>query len=146
MQFKGTKNFKISELEYSDTARKYKIDNRIPDELESNAKRLLEFVQNIRDKWGSGIRITSGFRGEILNKLVGGSKTSAHRKCNAVDMYPVNNKFEEFKRFIVEYLKDKNFDQCIEESSNGGRTRWIHLGLYNNSEKQRRQIFKIENA
>lgn len=142
MQFKGTKNFKISELEYSDTAKKYKIDNRIPDELESNAKRLLEFIQDIRDKWGSGIRITSGFRGEILNKLVGGSKTSAHRKCNAVDMYPVNNKFEEFKKFIVEYLKDKNFDQCILEKS--GNSQWIHFGLYNNSEKQRRQIFKIE--
>lgn len=142
MQFKGTKNFKISELEYSDTARKYKIDNRIPDELESNAKRLLEFIQDIRDKWGSGIRITSGFRGEILNKLVGGSKTSAHRKCNAVDMYPVNNKFEEFKKFIIDYLKDKNFDQCILEKS--GNSQWIHLGLYNNSEKQRRQIFKIE--
>lgn len=142
MQFQGTKNFKISELEYSDTARKYKIDNTIPDELESNAKRLLEFIQDIRDKWGSGIRITSGFRGEILNKLVGGSKTSAHKKCNAVDMYPVNNKFEEFKKFIIEYLKDKNFDQCILEKS--GNSQWIHFGLYNNSEKQRRQIFKIE--
>lgn len=145
MLFQGTENFKVSELEYSDTAISYKIDNRIPDELEDNAKRLLEFVQDIRDKWGSGIRITSGFRGELLNKLVGGSKTSAHRKCNAVDMYPINNKFEEFKRFIVEYLKDKNFDQCIEESSNGGRTKWIHLGLYGDSDKQRKQTFKIEN-
>lgn len=144
MQFIGTKNFKISELEYSDTARKYKIDNRIPDELESNAKRLLEFVQDIRDKWGSGIIITSGFRGDTLNKLIGGSKTSAHRRCNAVDMYPVNGRFEEFKKFMINYLKDKNFDQCIEESSNGGRTKWIHFGLYNNTDKQRRQIFKIE--
>lgn len=123
MTFQGTENFKISELEYSDIAIKYKIDNTIPDELESNAKRLLEFIQGIRDKWGSGIRITSGFRGELLNKTIGGSKTSAHRKCNAVDMYPVNDKFVEFKKFIVEYLKDKNFDQCIEESSNEGKTK-----------------------
>jgi hypothetical protein len=50
MQFKGTKNFKLSELEYSDTAKKYKIYNTVPDELEFNAKRLLEFVQDIRDK------------------------------------------------------------------------------------------------
>lgn len=142
MQFKGTKNFKISELEYSDTAKKYKIDNTIPDELESNAKRLLEFVQDIRDKWGSGIRITSGYRCPILNKAVGGSKTSAHLMCNAVDLWPVNGKFEEFKRFIVAYLADKNFDQCIIEKS--GKSQWIHLGLYNNSGKQRRQIFKIE--
>ena len=50
MKFKGTKNFSIKELEYSDTARKYNIDNTIPDELEPNAKRLLEFVQDMRDK------------------------------------------------------------------------------------------------
>lgn len=142
MQFKGTKNFKISELEYSDTARKYKIDNTIPDELEANAKRLLEFLQDIRERWGSGIRITSGFRGEVLNKLVRGSKTSAHTTCNAVDIYPINNKFEEFKKFILEYLKDKNFDQCIIEKS--GNSQWLHLGLYNNSGKQRRQIFSLE--
>lgn len=142
MKFIGTKNFKISELEYSDTAKRYKIDNRIPDELEANAKRLLEFLQDIREKWGSGIRITSGFRGEALNKLVRGSKTSAHTTCNAVDIYPINNKFEEFKKFILEYLKDKNFDQCILEKS--GNSQWLHLGLYNNSGKQRRQIFSLE--
>lgn len=142
MQFKGTKNFKISELEYSDTAKRYKIDNRIPDELEANAKRLLEFLQDIRDKWGSGIRITSGFRSEVLNKLVRGSKTSAHKTCNAADIYPINNKFEEFRKFVLEYLKDKNFDQCILEKS--GNSQWLHLGLYNNSGKQRRQIFSLE--
>lgn len=144
MQFKGTENFKVSELEYSETAQKHKIDNTIPDELEGNAKRLLEFVQGIRDKWGSGLLITSGFRGDVLNKLMGGSKTSAHRKCNAVDLYPVNNKFEEFRVFMIEYLKDKNFDQCIEESSNNGKTKWIHFGLYNNSDRQRRQIFSLD--
>lgn len=149
MKFKGTKNFKITELEHSDTAQKYKIDNRIPDELESNARRLLEFVQDIRDKWGSGIWITSGYRCLLLNKAVGGSKTSAHTLCNAVDMYPVNDDFNGFKKFITDYLKDKNFDQCIIEQNkdkNGKVTsQWIHLGLYNNSGKQRRQIFNLEN-
>lgn len=142
MKFQGTENFKVSELEYSDTAKKYKIDNTIPDELEYNTKRLLLFIQDLREKWGSGIRISSGYRCPILNKLVKGSKTSAHLTCNAVDMYPCNGKFEEFKEFIVAYLSDKNFDQCIIEKS--GKSQWIHLGLYNNSEKQRRQIFKIE--
>lgn len=142
MTFTGTENFKISELERSDTANIYKINNTIPDELEYNAKRLLLFLQDLREKWGSAIRINSGYRCPILNKIVKGSKTSAHLTCNAVDLYPVNGKFEEFKKFIVAYLSDKNFDQCIIEKS--GKSRWIHLGLYNNSEKQRRQIFKIE--
>lgn len=142
MKFKGTKNFSVSELEHSDTAKAYKIDNTIPDEYEYNVKRLLLFLQDLREKWGSGIIITSGYRGPILNKLVRGSKTSAHLTCNAVDLYPSNGKFEEFKKFIIQYLDGKSWDQCIVEKS--GKSQWIHLGLYNNSEKQRRQIFKLE--
>jgi putative chitinase len=122
----------------------YKIDNTIPDELESNTKRLLTFLQNLREKWGSGINITSGYRGPKLNKAVKGSKTSAHLTCNAADLYPSNGRFEEFKEFIFNYLSDKNFDQCIIETANKGKVKWIHLGLYNNSGKQRRQMFKIE--
>ena len=142
MTFQGTENFKVSELEYSDTARAYKIDNTIPDELENNAKRLLLFIQDLREKWGSAIRISSGYRSPILNKLVKGSKTSAHLTCNAVDLWPCNGKFEEFKKFVIAYLDGKLWDQCIIEKS--GKKQWIHLGLYNNSGKQRRQIFKLE--
>ena len=141
MKFKGTKNFSIKELEASATANLYKIDNKIPDELESNVKRLLVFLQDLREKWGSAIRINSGYRCPILNKLVKGSKTSAHLMCNAVDLWPCNNKFEEFKEFIVKYLDGKSWDQCIIEKS--GKSRWIHLGLYSNSGKQRRQIFSL---
>ena len=50
MTFTGTENFKISELERSDTANIYKINNTIPDELEYNAKRLLLFLQDLREK------------------------------------------------------------------------------------------------
>lgn len=147
MKFKGTENFKVSELEASTTAKKYKIDNTIPDELEYNTKRLLVFLQALRNAWGSGIRITSGYRCPILNKLVKGSKTSAHITCNAVDLWPCNGKFVEFVKFVKEFLKDKSWDQCIIESSissSGKVTRWLHLGLYNNSGKQRRQIFNLD--
>lgn len=141
MKFKGTKNFSVKELEASDTAKRLKIDNTIPDELEHNTKRLLNFLQGIREAWGSGIRITSGYRCPILNKVVNGSKTSAHLTCNAVDLWPCNNKFEEFKEFMVKYLEGRSWDQCIIEKS--GNSKWIHFGLYNNSEKQRRQIFSL---
>lgn len=138
MKFKGTKNFSISELEASTTAQKYKIDNTIPDEFEGNARRLLIFLQDLRDKWGSAITITSGFRSEKLNKLINGSKTSAHLKCNAADLWPANGNFEEFKKFIKSYLNGRNWDQCFIERS--GKHKWIHLGLYSNTDKQRRQL------
>lgn len=141
-KFKRTKNFTINELTASTTAERKGIDNRIPKKLENNAKRLLEFLQEIRDAWGSGIMITSGYRCPELNEAVNGSKTSAHQTCNAADIWPSNGKFAEFKKFMVEYLEDKLWDQCIIEKS--GNSRWIHLGLYNNSGEQRQQIFKIE--
>ena len=101
MKFKGTKNFKVSELEYSDTAIRYNIDNTIPDEFEYNTIRLLTFLQDLRNKWGSGIIITSGYRCKLLNKIIKGSATSAHTTCNAVDLYPVNGKFKVFKRKVL---------------------------------------------
>jgi hypothetical protein len=48
-KFKRTKNFTINELTSSTTAERKGIDNRIPKKLENNAKRLLEFLQEIRD-------------------------------------------------------------------------------------------------
>lgn len=142
MRFKGTKNFSIKELEASTTAEKLKINNNIPDEYINNAERLLSFLQDIRDEWGSGIIIKSGYRCDKLNKAVKGSKTSAHKTCNAADLWPVNNKFDEFVEFMRKYLDGKAWDQCIIEKS--GNTKWLHFGLYNNYGKQRRQIFNLE--
>ena len=144
----STKNFTFEELEYSDTANRLNINNTIPEELEDNARRLLDFLQAIREKWGSPIRINSGYRCPKLNKAVGGAKTSAHIYCNAADLFPINGRFAEFKKFLIEYIKDKSWDQCILESSGKPGTpnyvEWVHLSLYNNSGKQRKQIFSLE--
>ena len=133
--------FTIDELTWSTTAVMHNINNNPPSFIKENLEKLIEFLNPLREAWGSGIRINSGYRCPELNKAVGGVDTSAHKEGWAVDMYPVNNKFEDFKQFIIAYLKDKNFDQCIVERS--GRSQWIHLGLYSNH-RQRKQIFKIE--
>ena len=71
----------------------------------------------LRKAWGSGIRIASGYRCPRLNAVVKGSPTSAHKIGYACDCIPVNGKQAEFEKFVVNYLKDKNFDQCIKEKS-----------------------------
>ena len=96
--------FTIKELCHSDTAKAKHIDNTPTKEAESNLIRLIDFLNPLREKWGSGIRINSGYRCPALNKAVGGAATSAHLTGNAVDMYPVNNKFDEFCKFILAYL------------------------------------------
>ena len=45
-----TKNFTFEELEHSDTANRLNINNTIPEELEDNARRLLDFLKDIREK------------------------------------------------------------------------------------------------
>lgn len=133
--------FTIKELCYSYTAEQKGIDNSPSKEIEEHLKELISFLNPIREKWGSGIRVNSGYRCPELNKVVGGVDTSAHMLGYAADLYPVNDKFDDFKVFIVNYLKDKEFDQCILEAS--GNSEWIHLGLYNNKHQQRKQIFKL---
>lgn len=133
--------FTIEELCYSYTAEQQEIDNTPPDNIKENLKKLIEFLNPLREAWGSAIRINSGYRCPELNQVVGGVATSAHCEGWAVDMYPINKQFTKFKQFIVDYLKDKNFDQAIIEKS--GASKWIHLGLWSKG-RQRKQIFKIE--
>lgn len=130
--------FNINELCRSETANRLKINNTPDKEIKEHIIKLIEFLDKLRDKWGSAIKVTSGYRCSELNKIVGGSKTSSHLIGYAADIVPENGEFKAFWKFIVDYLKDKNFDQCINEHN-----RWIHLGLYNNADKQRKQIFSL---
>ena len=137
------KYFTIEELCQSETAEKYKIDNTPTEEIKKNLETLVDcLLDPLREAWGSPIIINSGYRCPILNKAVGGSKTSSHMSGWSVDMRPKNGKMEEFKKFVVEFIKTRFWDQCILEKS--GDVEWVHLSLYNNSGKQRMMIFSIE--
>ena len=133
--------FTIDELYTSDTAKKYGIDNTPNPTIITRLQRLIDFLNPIREAWGSAIKVTSGYRCEKLNCFVGGSKTSSHTIGYGVDLIPLNGKMSEFKKFIVDYMKNKMFDQCIIEKS--GKTEWVHIGLYNLKGQQRRMIFNI---
>lgn len=138
---KAKSYFTIEEMTASATAKKLKIDNTPPDDIKKNLQKTIAFLNPLREAWGSAIRVSSGYRCQELNKAVKGSTTSMHPKGYAADLIPANGKMKDFKKFIQEYLKDKNFDQCITERS--GSTEWIHIGLYNNAHQQRKQIKNI---
>lgn len=137
------KYFTIEELCQSETAERLNIDNTPTEEIIAN---LTYFVNKILDPlrkaWGSAILVNSGFRCELLNKALGGSKTSAHKIGWAVDLYPKNEKMEEFKKFVIDFFNGRMWDQIILETD--GNIEWVHIGLFNNSRKQRRQIFSID--
>lgn len=133
--------FTIDELCKSDTAKKYGIDNTPNSIVISHLQQLINFLNPLREAWGSAIRVNSGYRCKKLNRFVGGSKTSSHLIGYGVDLIPVNGKMDAFKKFIIDYMKNKMFDQCIVEKS--GKTEWVHIGLYNLKGQQRKMIFNI---
>lgn len=133
--------FTIAELCASDTAKKYNIDNTPDPIITSHLQQLINFLNPLREAWGSAIKVSSGYRCDKLNRFVGGSKTSSHLIGYGVDLIPANGKMDDFKKFIVDYMKIRMFDQCIIEKSE--KTEWIHIGLYNNKGQQRRMIFNI---
>lgn len=137
------KYFTIKELCKSETADKLKIDNTPPKEVVDNLTFFVEKILDpLRESWGSAIIINSGYRCPTLNKAVGGSKTSVHQKGWAVDIRPKNKRMDEFKAHVIAFFEGRSWDQVILEKN--GNAVWIHIGLYNNSGKQRKQIFKIE--
>lgn len=72
-----TKNFKLSELEFSDA---------IPPELVANATELLKNLQIIRDHFQKPIVIISGYRSPARNAAVGGADKSQHLHAKAADI------------------------------------------------------------
>lgn len=136
--------FDISEFLKSETALKKKIEN-IPDswDIIENLQDLALFLDGIRQAWGSGIRITSGYRSLQLNKAVGGVNGSQHCYGLAADIKPSNGKIAEFEKFLKEYLKDKAFDTVIWETSKSSGSRWIHIQHYNRKGEQRRRMFNM---
>ena len=133
--------FTIAELCASDTAKKYNIDNTPDSIIISHLQQLINLLNPLREAWGSAIKVSSGSRCDKLNRFVGGSKTSSHLIGYGVDLIPANGRMNDFKKFIIDYMKTRMFDQCIIEKS--GKTEWIHIGLYNNKGQQRRMIFNI---
>lgn len=126
---KLSKNFTLSELTYSSTAKANKVDNT-PDRWElDNLKKLCnEVLQPIRDKWDDSIFINSGFRNPIVNRLVKGSTSSQHLKGEAADI-TVGSKSGNKKLFdmIVQLIENEEIivGQLIDEKDYS----WIHISL-----------------
>lgn len=142
LQMIGTKNFSQSELEKSSKAEKNKIDNRIPSEYLNNAQELLNGLQSIRDALGKPIKITSGYRCEKLNRLVGGVHNSSHLKGWAADIAVDGMSAKELFCWISGFLKGSGmkFGQLLVEHSKTGS--WVHFSIRDDS-GQRSQIKEL---
>lgn len=118
-----TKNFTIEELTSSSFALKNNLDNT-PDENQlCNILQSAKQLEKVRALFGNHpVKITSGFRSEMVNKAVGGSRTSAHMSGHAFDIKILNGK-SQVENAIYLKKKLKTFDQIISYKT------FIHLGF-----------------
>ena len=128
------KYFTLKELTKSETAIRHGINNTPDKKSQQNLKKLVEFILDpLREAYGKPIVVTSGYRCDKLNTILGGAKTSQHRLGEAVDIRTLEDTPEENKK-IFDLIQELNlpFDQLINEYNYD----WIHVSHSNENRKQ----------
>jgi D-alanyl-D-alanine dipeptidase len=129
-----SKNFTLSEITKSNTAKRLGITNAPNQEHLNNMQILIrDLIQPMRDALGP-IRISSGYRSPVLNRAIGGSTKSQHCKGQAVDIQfwkegKMCNK-EVYDWVLKEGIE---FDQMINEFDYA----WIHISLRPDNKNRR---------
>ena len=130
-------NFSLKELTRSDTAIRKGIDNTPDEEQLINLTHLAIFIlQPVRDKHGS-TTVNSGLRVLELNRAIGSSDTSQHRKGEAADIECAAISNLELAKWIRDNL---DFDQVILEAYDGvdPTSGWVHVS-YRADRKNRKK-------
>lgn len=134
------KYFTLNELLCSEVALRNDIVNLPPRYEETKVYfNLVVLVDNlldpIREKFAVPMIITSGYRCERVNKLVGGVDNSQHMKGEAVDFYFAGFSKKEMAAAFFEIAEEFDFDQLIYYKKKG----IIHISY--NSGNNRHQSF-----
>ena len=132
-----TNNFSLHEMIKSETASRRDMDNYPhSDEIIANLTVLCEQVlQPLRDAYGVGIKVNSGYRSLDVNAAVGGSRTSDHCKGQAADIEIAGVPNAELAQYIADNFE---FTQLILEFYTQGipDSGWVHVSYDSNNLKR----------
>jgi len=123
-----SKYISYAEAIKSQTAIRLDLDNNpTPKHIASMQYVATEIFDPVREHFGVPIGVSSFYRGEQLNKKIGGSKKSQHRIGEAIDIdADIYGKIT--NRQIFEYIKNNlEFDQMINEFPIGNEPSWVHV-------------------
>lgn len=95
---------------------------------------VINLLDPIREKFAVPMIITSGYRCEKVNKLVGGASNSQHRKGEAVDFYFEGFSKKDMADAFFEIAESFDFDQLIYYRKKG----FIHISFV--ERKNRHQV------
>ena len=122
----GGRYFTLDEFVRSATATAHGIANVPTAEAVKNLNTLVTCVLDpVRERWGSPIIVTSGYRCEELNRMVGGSKYSYHRLGMAADIRPKNGYLDRLYELIKHlFVNDQlGLSECYIDRAKG----YIHI-------------------
>jgi zinc D-Ala-D-Ala carboxypeptidase len=135
-----TQNFTLSEMTKSETALRFGMAND-PSETEIENMRLLceNVLQKVRDYYGMGVKVNSGFRHPLVNAKVNGSPTSDHCKGFAADIEIPGIANPDLAEWIKENCR---FRQLILEFYTPGGppdSGWVHVS-YNPADNKKQVL------
>jgi len=125
---KLTEHFALEEMTVSPTAKKLGLSNNpTPEHIENMRYCCEKILEPVRAKFGP-VTINSSYRAPLVNKAVGGSKTSQHVNGQAIDfeVKGVDNKT------VADWIGDNlEFDQVILEFYTKGdkNSGWVHASI-----------------
>ena len=139
-----TANFSLHELTKSETALRLDMPNEPgPAEIANLTTLAGEVLQKVRDHYGKGVKVNSGFRHPDVNAAVKGSRTSDHCKGQAADIEIPGVPNHELADYIA---KNYKFTQVILEFYTQGipDSGWVHVSYDpNNLKKQELTAMKV---
>ena len=133
---KLSKNFELDEFTLSQTAVRNGIENTPNSDVIKNIIILcVNVLQPLRNKLGEPIVITSGYRSEKLNRIIGGADDSQHCKGEAADIIVPGMQACELYAFILK--SNIKYDQVILEFN-----RWVHISFKQRSNRHKALLAK----
>lgn len=115
-------HFTLGELTFSQTAARKGLDNTPPPSVVTNLARVAAALEQVRAAVGDrAVLVTSGYRSNLINKMVGGSEHSAHVLGLAADFHVPGVSLTDAAQAII--TAGVEYDQLIYEGD------WLHLGL-----------------
>ena len=129
-------NFSLAEMIKSETALRKELDNTPGDKEVANLTALVvNVLQPVRDAFGKGVKVNSGFRHPEVNAAVGGSRTSDHCKGQAADIEIPGVANADLAQWIVDNCE---FRQVILEFYTPGipDSGWVHVSYVEGDNKK----------
>lgn len=138
-----SKNFTLKEMISSTTAIRLGIPNDPPLDVVNNMILLAEAVlQPLREYMDESIRVSSGYRSPVLNRKIGGSKSSQHCVGQAADL-TCDGKNKKMFDFIKDSLV---FDQLIWEFGTEREPDWVHVSYKRDGNRRQVLVAKKVNG